>query len=166
MRIYIQAMKRFVLFLPGGRVFRAAARNVSRPPGRKAVLETKVLWRLVGLDTANEHGLLDQRSAFAIGGRVFRAAARNVSRPPGRKAVLETKVLLCLVGLDMPRRTRGYSTDGVLLQSVLSRYEREKRSLYPTSGTINFMVVPVSDVLSTCSAAPIISARSRKPCKP
>ena len=99
-------MKRFVLFLPGGRVFRAAARNVSRPPGRKAVLETKVLWRLVGLDTANEHGLLDQRSAFAIGGRVFRAAARNVSRPPGRKAVLETKVLLCLVGLDMANEHR------------------------------------------------------------
>ncbi len=51
----------FILSKFGGRVVRSEARNVSRPPVNEELLITRILLKLVGFDTAENHRLLNQQ---------------------------------------------------------------------------------------------------------
>src|SRR5688572_26690564 len=51
----------------GGRVARSMAKGVSRPPRRKVFFSSNI-FLAYGLDTAEEHCLLDQRIAFETNG--------------------------------------------------------------------------------------------------
>lgn len=109
------------------------AKDVPRPPRRKAIFVTSCLLLTFGLDTAEDHRLrldkldatLDQRITYALGGRVARSDSGGRTETTG---VQGPNCLILASGLDTDWKEHPVLLDQRLLflHKLLLRKRREQ----------------------------------------